>query len=162
MAAQPSLLGPHLTEIWKQPVVVDNRGGAGGNIGADAVAKAPPDGYTLLLGNAGPITINPSLHKKMPYDAQRDLLPIAMLSGSPMVLVAHPSLPVKTVKEFVALAKAKPDTLNYSSAGIGSSSHLAPELLAMIAAGLFVAWRGTLPIPVSGTGGPACHVQHHS
>mgnify|MGYP003344965351 CR=1 FL=1 len=80
------LLGPHLTEIWKQPVVVDNRGGAGGNIGADAVAKAPPDGYTLLLGNAGPITINPSLHKKMPYDAQRDFAPLALIGSVPMVL----------------------------------------------------------------------------
>jgi tripartite-type tricarboxylate transporter receptor subunit TctC len=126
------LLGPHLTEIWKQPVVVDNRGGAGGNIGADAVAKAPPDGYTLLLGNAGPITINPSLHKKMPYDAQRDLLPIAMLSGSPMVLVAHPSLPVKTVKEFVQFAKQRPGQINYCSSGVGNLTHLGMEYLQSI------------------------------
>ena len=126
------LLGPHLPEIWKQPVVVDNRGGAGGNIGADAVAKAPPDGYTLLLGNAGPITINPSLHKKMPYDAQRDLLPIAMLSGSPMVLVAHPSLPVKTVKEFVQFAKQRPGQINYCSSGVGNLTHLGMEYLQSI------------------------------
>jgi tripartite-type tricarboxylate transporter receptor subunit TctC len=127
------LLGPYLTEIWKQPVVVDNRGGAGGNIGADAVAKAPPDGYTLLLGNAGPITINPGLYKKMPYDAQRDLLPIAMLSGSPMVMVAHPSLPVKTVKEFVQFAKQRPGQINYCSSGIGNLTHLGMEYLQSIA-----------------------------
>ena len=118
--------------LFRSPVVVDNRGGTGGNIGADAVAKAPPDGYTLLLGNAGPITINPSLHKKMPYDAQRDLLPIAMLSGSPMVLVAHPSLPVKTVKEFVQFAKQRPGQINYCSSGVGNLTHLGMEYLQSI------------------------------
>jgi len=127
------LLGPYLTQIWNQSVVVDNRGGAGGNIGADAVAKSVPDGYTLLLGNAGPITINPSLHKKMPYDAQRDLIGVAMLSGSPMVLVAHPSLPVRTVKEFVQFAKQRPGQINYCSSGVGNLTHLGMEYLQSIA-----------------------------
>ena len=121
------LLGPHLTELWKQPVVVDNRGGAGGNIGAEAIAKSPPDGYSLLLGNAGPITINPSLLKKMPYDAQRDLMPVVMVSASPMVLVVHPSLPVKSVKELVSFAKTRPGQINYASAGVGNLQHLAME-----------------------------------
>ena len=127
------LLGPYLTQIWNQPVVVDNRGGAGGNIGADAVAKAAADGYTLLLGNAGPITINPGLHNKMPYDAQRDLIPVAMLSGSPMVLVAHPSLPVKTVRELVQFAKSRPGQINYCSSGVGNLTHLGMEYLQSIA-----------------------------
>ena len=123
------LLGPHLTEIWKQPVVIDNRGGAGGNIGAEVVAKSPADGYSLLLGNAGPLTINPSLLKKMPYDAQRDLLPIVMVSASPMVLVVHPSLPVKTVRELVGFARARAGQINYASAGVGNLQHLAMEHL---------------------------------
>jgi tripartite-type tricarboxylate transporter receptor subunit TctC len=123
------LLSAPLTEIWSQPVVVDPRGGAGGNIGADTVAKSPPDGYTMLLGNAGPITINPSLQKKMPYDAQRDLIPIVTVMTAPMVLVVHPSLPVKSVKELVAFAKARPGQVNYASAGIGNTQHLAMEYL---------------------------------
>jgi tripartite-type tricarboxylate transporter receptor subunit TctC len=123
------LLSAPLTEIWSQPVVVDPRGGAGGNIGADTVAKSPPDGYTLLLGNAGPITINPSLQKKMPYDAQRDLIPIVTVMAAQMVLVVHPSLPVKSVKELVAFAKARPGQINYASAGIGNTQHLAMEYL---------------------------------
>ncbi len=123
------LLGPRLTEIWNQAVVVDNRGGAGGNIGAEAVAKAAPDGYSLLLGNAGPITINPSLQKKMPYDAQRDLIPVITVSAAPMVLVVHPSLPVKSVKELVQFAKTRPGQINYASAGVGNLQHLAMEHL---------------------------------
>ncbi len=127
------LLGPRLTEIWNQVVVVDNRGGAGGNIGAEAVARAAPDGYSLLLGNAGPITINPSLQKKMPYDAQRDLIPVITVSASPMVLVVHPSLPVKSVKELVTFTKARPGQINYASAGVGNLQHLAMEHLQALA-----------------------------
>ena len=123
------LVGPRLTALWGQPVIVDNRGGAGGNIGADAVAKSAPDGYTLLLGNAGPITINPSLQKKMPYDAQRDLIPVTQVSASPMVLVVHPSLPVRSVRDLVRFAKSKPGQLNYASAGVGNLQHLAMESL---------------------------------
>ena len=127
------VMGQRLTETWGQPVVVDNRGGAGGNIGAEVVVRAPADGYTLLLGNAGPITVNPSLQRKMPYDAQKDLVPVTMVLASPMVLVVHPSLPVRTVKELVAFAKARPGQLNYASAGIGNLQHLAMESLQTMA-----------------------------
>jgi tripartite-type tricarboxylate transporter receptor subunit TctC len=127
-------------------VVVDNRGGAGGNIGAEAVAKAPADGYSMLLGNAGPITINPSLLKKMPYDAQRDLVPVIGVSGSPMVLVVHPSLPVKSVRDLIALAKAKPGELAYGSSGVGSTHHLCAEAM-KAALGLDIRH-----IPYKGTG----------
>ena len=121
------VVGHRLTEMWGQSVVVDNRTGAGGSIGADFVAKAAPDGYTLLLGNAGPMTINPGLQKKLGYDVARDFAPVSQLTASPMVLVVHPSLPVKTVPDLVRLAKARPGQLVYASAGIGNLQHLAME-----------------------------------
>ena len=121
------VVGHRLTEMWGQPVVVDNRTGAGGSIGAEFVAKAAPDGYTLLLGNAGPMTINPGLQKKLAYDVARDFAPVSQLTASPMVLVVHPSLPVKTVPDLVRLAKARPGQLVYASAGIGNLQHLAME-----------------------------------
>ena len=121
------VVGHRLTEMWGQSVVVDNRTGAGGSIGADFVAKAAPDGYTLLLGNAGPMTINPGLQKKLGYDVARDFAPVSQLTASPMVLVVHPSLPVKTVPDLVRLAKARPGLLVYASAGIGNLQHLAME-----------------------------------
>ncbi len=127
------IVGQRLTEIWGQAVVVDNRGGAGGSIGADVVAKSAPDGYTLLLGNAGPMTINPSLQKALPYDPQRDLAPITLVSASPMVLVVHPSLPVKSVPDLVRFAKTRPGKLNYASAGIGNLQHLGMESLQTMA-----------------------------
>src|SRR5688572_6539187 len=122
-------LGQRLTEIWGQAVIVDNRGGAGGNIGAEVVAKAAPDGYTTLLGNAGPITVNPTLFKKLPYDPQRDLAPVTMINASRMVLSVHPSLPAKNVKALVALAKASPGKLSFASSGVGNLQHLGMELL---------------------------------
>ena len=121
------VVGHRLTEMWGQSVVVDNRTGAGGSIGADFVAKAAPDGYTLLLGNAGPMTINPGLQKKLGYDVARDFAPVSQLTASPMVMVVHPSLPVKTVTDLVRLAKARPGQLVYASAGIGNLQHLAME-----------------------------------
>jgi tripartite-type tricarboxylate transporter receptor subunit TctC len=122
-------IGQRLTAAWGQQVLVDNRGGAGGSIGADFVAKSQPDGYTMLLGNAGPITVNPGLRRDMPYDAQRDLAPVTQVIAAPMVLVVHPSLPVKSVKELIQLARANPGRLNYASAGIGNLQHLAMESL---------------------------------
>ena len=122
-------LGQRLTDIWGQPVIVENRGGAGGNIGAEVVAKAAPDGYTMLLGNAGPITVNPTLFKKLPYDPQRDLAPVGMINASRMVLSVHPSLPAKNARELVVLARARPGQLNYGSSGVGNLQHLGMEIL---------------------------------
>jgi tripartite-type tricarboxylate transporter receptor subunit TctC len=127
------LIAQKLSEALGKPVVVDNRGGAGGVIGADLVAKAVPDGYTLLLGSPGPLTINPNLQLKMPYDTLRDFAPVSLATISPFMLTVHPSVGVANVKELIALAKAKPDTLNYGSGGNGSVAHLSTELFKAIA-----------------------------
>jgi tripartite-type tricarboxylate transporter receptor subunit TctC len=120
-------IGQKLTEEWKQPVIVDNRPGAGANIGAEIVVKSPPDGYTLLLASTIH-TINPSLYRKLAYDPVKDFTPITLIATTSQVLVVHPSLPVKTVKELVAYAKERPGAINYSSAGNGSQPHLTAEL----------------------------------
>jgi tripartite-type tricarboxylate transporter receptor subunit TctC len=120
-------VGQKLTEEWKQPVVVDNRPGAGANIGAEVVAKSPPDGYTLLLASTIH-TINPSLYSKLAYDPVRDFAPVTLIALTSQVLVVHPSLPVKTVKELIAYARKRPGELHYSSAGNGSQPHLTAEL----------------------------------
>ncbi len=127
------VVGHRLTEMWGQSVLVDNRTGAGGSIGADFVAKSAPDGYTLLLGNAGPMTINPGLQKKLAYDVQRDFAPVTQLTASPMVLVVHPSLPVKSVPDLVRFAKQRPGQLVYASAGVGNLQHLGMEELQTLA-----------------------------
>jgi tripartite-type tricarboxylate transporter receptor subunit TctC len=111
-----------------QQVIVDNRGGAGGMVGVDVAAKSPPDGYTLVMGTIGPIAINPSLLSKMPYDPLKDLAPISQAAVAVNVLVVHPSLPAKSVKELIAVAKARPGDLNYGSSGSGAADHLAGEL----------------------------------
>ena len=116
-----------LSDALGKPVVVDNRGGAGGVIGADLVAKAPADGYTLLLGSPGPLTINPNLQSKMPYDTLKDFAPVSLATISPFMLAVHPSLPVSTVKELIALAKQKPHALNYGTGGVGAVAHLSAE-----------------------------------
>jgi tripartite-type tricarboxylate transporter receptor subunit TctC len=118
-----------LTESLGQPVVVDNRAGAAGSIGAEIAARSPPDGHTLLLGSNGPLAINPSLYAKLPYDAARDFAPVSLVTIMPFVLVVHPALPVRSVKELIALARSRPGELNYGSPGNGSSTHLANELL---------------------------------
>ena len=117
-----------LTDALGQSVVVDNRAGAAGTIGADIAAKAPADGHTLLLGSSGPVTINPVLYAKLPYDAARDFAPVTLITVMPFLLVTHPSLPVRSVKDLVALAKARPGQLNYGSPGTGATTHLANEL----------------------------------
>jgi len=122
-------LGPALG----QQVIIDNRGGAGGMVGVDLAAKSPPDGYTLVLGTIGPIAINPSLYSKMPYNVQRDLAPIGQAAVAVNVLIVHPSLPVKSVKDLIAIAKARPGELNYGSSGPGAADHLAGELFNAIA-----------------------------
>jgi tripartite-type tricarboxylate transporter receptor subunit TctC len=119
-------LAPRLTEALGQAVVVDNRGGAGGVIGADLAAKAPADGYTIVLGSPGPLTINPNL-QRMPYDSLRDFAPVTLATISPFTLVVHPSVPVNSVKELLALARSRPGGLNYGSAGNGSVGHFSAE-----------------------------------
>lgn len=120
-------LGQKLSEEWKQPVIVDNRPGAGANIGAEIVVKSPPDGYTLLLASTIH-TINPSLYRKLAYDPVRDFAPITLIALTSQVLVVHPSLPVSSVKELVTYAKKRPGQIHYSSAGNGSQPHLTAEL----------------------------------
>jgi len=121
-------LGQKLMEGWKQPVLVDNRPGAGGNIAADAVAKAPPDGYTLLITTQG-FAISPSLYTKLPFDATRDLAPVTQLTSSFLVLVCSPQLPATSIRELIALARARPGAINYGSTGVGAPPHLLGELL---------------------------------
>jgi len=116
-----------------QPIVVDNKAGAGGNIGADLVAKAAPDGYTVLLGAVATHAINPTLYASIPYDAQRDFEPVTQLASTPNVLIVNPSLPVKDVREFIAYAKAHPGALNFGSGSTGSAGHLAGELFKRMA-----------------------------
>jgi tripartite-type tricarboxylate transporter receptor subunit TctC len=121
------LLGQRLTETMGQTFIVDNRGGAGGVIGAELAAKSPADGYTIVLGSPGPLTINPNLLPPMPYDSLRDFAPISLATISAFTLVVHPSLPAKSVKELLALAKSKPGYLNYGSGGNGSVAHFSGE-----------------------------------
>ncbi len=123
------LLSDKLKDTWGQAVVVDNKPGAGGLLGTDIAAKAVPDGHTLVLSFNGPIAFAKGLYKKMPYDPQRDLIPVAMTTSQPNVLAVNAALPVNSVKEFVAYAKTNPTTLNFASIGNGSSSHLTMELL---------------------------------
>jgi tripartite-type tricarboxylate transporter receptor subunit TctC len=123
---------PKLGEILGQQVIIDNRGGAGGTIGTDAAARAAPDGYTLLMVSAGH-TINPAMIRKLNYDSVKDFAPIGIIADVPTAFVIHPSLPAKNVKEFIAIAKAKPGAINYSTAGRGTVGHLAAELLQSIA-----------------------------
>ena len=119
-----------LGERFKQSFVIDNKPGAGGNIGTEMVVRAPADGYTLIVNSVGPMAVNPTLYKKLPYNPQTDLVPIVQIADVPNVLVVHPSIPAKTIEEFVAYGKANPGKLSYGSTGIGTSSHLSGFVLA--------------------------------
>jgi tripartite-type tricarboxylate transporter receptor subunit TctC len=141
------LLGQKLTEAWGQNVVIDNRPGGAGMIGATLAAKAPPDGYTLFLGGITTLAIAPSVQKHMPYDPLGDFIAVTQTTLSPLLLMTHPTLPVKTVKELVALAKARPGEINYASSGPGGSGHLAGELFKSITKAniVHVPYRGAPP-----------------
>ena len=136
-----------LAERLAQQVVVDNRPGAGGNIGTDIVAKSAPDGYTMLMGSAGPLAINASLFATMPFDPVRDLAPVTLAASTPNVLVVHPSLKVQTVKELIALARARPGAINFGSSGHGTPAHLAGELFGSMAGVklVHVPYKGAAP-----------------
>jgi tripartite-type tricarboxylate transporter receptor subunit TctC len=127
------LIAPKLSDALGQSVVVDNRGGAGGVLGADLVAKSLPDGYTLLMGSPGPLTVNPVLLPNLPYQPKRDFVPVTLLAIVPSILEVNPALPAKSVQELIALARATPGKFNYASAGVGSVPHLAGELFKLLA-----------------------------
>ena len=128
------MVSPGLSALLGQQLVIDNRGGAGGLIGAELAAKAAPDGYTLFFSSPGSLTILPHMHKKVEYDTLRDFAPVSLVASGPFLLITHPSVPVKTVKDLIALAKAQPGKLNYASAGSGAANHLAMELFKSLAA----------------------------
>jgi tripartite-type tricarboxylate transporter receptor subunit TctC len=140
------MVGQHYSRTLRQPVVIDNRPGAAGVVGAETVAKAAPDGYTLLMGGTGALAINPGLRTTMPYDSLRDFAPVSLFARIPFILVVSPSVPAATVKELIAVAKAKPRQLNYASSGPGSPTQLAAEL--------FKSMTGTdmVHVPYKGTG----------
>ena len=142
------IVAKKLTEDIGQSVVVENRAGAGGNIAAQHIANATPDGYTISLSSVGPLSVSPSLYKSLPYDPKRDIAPLTMGVVFPNVFVVNPSVPARTLKEFVALAKSKPGELNYASSGVGGAGHLAGELFKQ-AAGIDL-----VHVPYKG-GGPA-------
>ncbi len=143
-------LGQRLSTALGQSIIIDNRSGADGMIGTEQVAKAAPDGYTLLISSTGPMVINPALNIKMPYDTLRNFAPITLVVVQPLCLVVHPSLPVKSVKELIALAKAKPGQLNYGSGGIGNGAHLAGEIFRTITSIdiVHVPYKGAAPAVV--------------
>ncbi len=139
------LAGP-LSEILGQQIVVDNRAGASGSIGASMVARATPDGYTLLAGSSGSVTANRAVYSKLPYDSLRDFIPISMINVTPMVVVTYPGLPVNSIKDLIELARTQPGKITVASAGIGSSNHLALELFQSMVGAKY------LHVPYKGTG----------
>ena len=118
-------IGPKMTETWNQPIVVENKTGANGNVGAEFVARSAPDGYTMLLSDVGALAINPSVYPNMPYDPVKDFSPVIMISYSPHVLAVHPSVPAANIRELIAFAKANPGKLNFANSGTGGAPHLA-------------------------------------
>ena len=149
------LIAERMGASWKQPVVVENRAGAGGNVGSDVVAKAPPDGYTLIMGVTGSHAINISLYSNMPYDPIKDFEPISQVAVVPNVVVVHPSVKAATLREFIALAKVQPGKFDYASLGSGTAAHLGMEMLKR-EAGIFmvhIPYRGSAPAVADLIGG---------
>ncbi len=149
------IIQPGLGELLGQQIIVDNRAGAGGAIGSDLVAKAPADGYSILVGSSGTLTVAPSLYSKLPYHPVRDFAAVSFVSSVPLVLLVHPSVPAKTVKEFVALAKSRPGKLTMASAGAGTTNHLVGELFQSMTGTRFVhvPYKGSGPALVELMGG---------
>ncbi len=145
--AAARLVATKMSEKWGQPVVIDNKAGAGGNVGSDIVAKSAPDGYTLVMGVTGSHAINTSLYSKMPYDALTDFMPISQVAVVPNVLVVHPSVPANNLAELMALAKREPGKLNYASLGNGTAAHLGMEMLKTAAGAdiTHVPYKGSAP-----------------
>ena len=143
----PRLIGPKLTEAWGQPVVVENKAGAGGSIGMELVAKSPPDGYTLVIGPTGNLVVNQHVFASLPYDPMKDLAPVTLIATFSNVLVVHPDVPAKSLGELIALAKAKPRSLSFGSPGTGSQPHLGGEYLKQLAGIdiVHVPYNGTAP-----------------
>lgn len=139
-------ISPRLSEALGQTVVVDNRGGAAGVVGCEIVAKAAPDGHTLLLGPSGALTIQPTLSSKLPYDPRRDFEPVTQLTSGPQVIAVNPGVPARSIPELIALAKAKPGQLNYASGGAGTANHLAAEVFKLASA------VNVVHVPYKGTG----------
>lgn len=141
------MVGQKLMELWGQPVVVENRGGSGGTIGVDAGAKSPADGYTLIVGGSSNLAVAPSLYARLPYDPLKDLAPVSNVAFVPYVVTINPRVPARTIKELVAIAKTKPDFLNYGSSGAGSMSSLAAELIKSVGGVriVHVPYKGTAP-----------------
>jgi tripartite-type tricarboxylate transporter receptor subunit TctC len=140
------LVGQHLNETFAQPVVIDNRPGAGGSVAGTLMVKSAPDGHTLFIASNGEIAISPSLYKKMAYDTTRDIAPVSRIGGAHLVLLVHPSVAAQSVHELLALAKAKPGAINYASSGVGSTAQLATELLK------FTAGVDMVHVPYKGAG----------
>ena len=151
------VVGQKVAEAWGQPVVVENKPGAGGSIGADLVAKSAPDGYTIVMGSIGTHAVNPHLVKAMPYDAQKDFAPIAHVLEAEGLLVVHPSVAARTVPELIAFLKSQPGKLSYASAGVGTASHLAGELFRTMAGVdlIHVPYKGNAPAITDVVGGQA-------
>jgi tripartite-type tricarboxylate transporter receptor subunit TctC len=148
-------IGPTMSEALRQQVIIENRTGAGGNIGADLAAKSKPDGYTLLMGTVSTHAINPNLYPKMPYDPVKDFAPVTMVARMPNLLVVHPSVPANNVAELIALAKAKPGALAFASAGNGTTQHLAGEVFKKMAGVdmIHVPYKGNAPAVTDLVGG---------
>lgn len=141
------LISGKLSENLGQQVIVDNRAGAGGSIGSELAAKAPPDGYTILMGHIGTLALNRSLYARLPYDPVKDFAPVSLVATAQNILIVHPSLPARSVKQLIAIAKSKPGELNFVSGGVGGAGHLAGELLKALAKVdmVHVAYKGAGP-----------------
>ena len=157
------IIGQKLTERLGQQVAIDNRAGANGIVGLEALKSSAPDGYTIAAASAGPLTVNPFIYAKLPHDTLKDFTQIANMVNFPLLLVSHPSLPVKNVKELIALARAQPNQVTYSSPGAGNSGHLAGELFSSMAKAkiLHIPYKGTAPAVIAVLAGEA-HLTYSS